>query len=126
MDRPTTFQDLPDYDRRGNLVVSWNTSNVMIRPVIAEHIVKATRAAQIEGLEVTNDGIYEVLTVEQLEAKLLAAGLAWDRLKAKYETLAENPAKVDYLWQVNNWARENGRPKIEVEEESKAKADFPF
>jgi hypothetical protein len=116
MARPTTWQDLPDHDRRGDEVARWNTYNAMGYPSIAKHLVAAAEAAVRAGLVVTNDGIYEKLSPEQLEEKLQRAQRHWDSMQEKYKVAVDFPhKKSDDMWSINNWAKQNGFPAIELD-----------
>jgi len=114
MARPTTWQDIPTHERRGDQIANWSSYNVMAHPFVAEHLVAAAKAASKLGLIVTNDGIFEPLSAEKLEANLLKAQERWDALKNKYDIATDFPTERENgdLWEINNWARENGYPTL--------------
>jgi len=112
MARPETHLDLSEADRRGDEVVRWSNYSVMGFPGVAEHVVAATKAAQRAGLIVGKDGIFEPLSAEKLESNLLRAQERWDALKEKYAVAIDFPGESGDVWEINNWARENGLPLV--------------
>lgn len=115
MARPTTWQDLSDYDRRGNEIARWASYDVMGYPSIAKHLVAAAEAAQKAGMIVTNDGIYNKLSSEQLEENLRRAQENWDSMQEKYKVAQDFPNKTDESYSINHWAKQNGFPAIKLD-----------
>lgn len=116
MARPSTWSDLPERDRRGDELARWSGYNLMEHPSVAKHLVAAAEAAQKAGMIVDRDGIYTRPTDEEIETRLLRAQEHWDKMQAKYRVAVDYSATSGDLWDINNWARENGLPLIKPAE----------
>lgn len=112
MARPVTWNDLAAHEKRGDEVARWSSYNAMGFPTVAKHLIAAAEAAQKIGLVVSNDGIFEQLSNERLENNLVQAQERWDVLEQKYRVAQDFQSPNSELWQINNWAKENGLPTI--------------
>lgn len=113
--RPTTFDDLNDYERAGHIVATVNSDFIVKHPSLGMHLLAAISEAPRLGM-VVEDGVISVpLTDAELEAKLTAAQRSWDASRDWYEAARADAAATE-SWKrhsVDRWATAEGLPAIE-------------
>ncbi len=127
MTRPTTFNDLPESDRRGYTAFTINSDMLMRLPIkVAAVLLNLAQAAdEATGLEVdegrenwrtADTGTFRVpLTEDEKEGRLRNAQRAWDNSSAQYETVTSGGKLVGYVWRwsLDKWAENEGRESID-------------
>jgi hypothetical protein len=85
MTRPSSHNDLSNYDRKGLTIANIYGGDAMLEhPTIGQHLTAALVEAQRLGLSIKGGDIMTVLTAEELDAKLATAQADWDRGEEAY------------------------------------------
>jgi len=99
--RPSSHDDLSNYDRKGSTIASIYGGDAMLEhPTVGQHLTAALAEAQRLGLSIKGGDIATILTEEELDAKLLKAQADWDRGQdayMKYQADGTFPTH-NYLW----------------------------
>ena len=116
MARPTTHDDLPDYQRAGHIVANIESEYVVKYPSLGQHLLAALAEAERLGLTVEAGVITLPKTTDELDEALTNAQRLWDNSADRYEAALADPESVEEgIWRkiINDWARENRRPEVE-------------
>lgn len=100
MTRPSSPEDLEEYNRRGHSVATIPADYITRHPSLGMHLLAALAEAERLGLQVENGEITIPLTDEELDYKVKAAQRSWDSGKELYEKyLADGEwPKYYYIW----------------------------
>lgn len=113
--RPTSHDDLPDYQRQGHLVAQIPADHITRYPSLGQHLLAALAEADHLQLVRTPDGAIRIpRTTEELDASLAGAQKNWDTSARWYEDARMDPAAVE-VWKrssVDHWAKAEGRDPI--------------
>jgi hypothetical protein len=115
MTRPTTINDLDEYEKRGDLLISWGPG--IAKAPSADALVVASRAALIaqygDRLHWAGDSVYAPPEPGVLEARLLSRQRTWDSGHEAFEKMLEDGQIPEPRWTLDNWLRIEGKPKAE-------------
>ena len=101
MTRPSSHEDLSNYEREGSAIASIHGGDAMLNhPTVAQHLMAALVEAQRVGLSVNGGTITTILTEEELAAKVAVAQERWDLGQKTYKQyLADGTFPVhNYKW----------------------------
>jgi hypothetical protein len=90
MTRPTSIEDLDDYDRKGHRVATITSTYITRYPSLGMHLLAALTEASRLGLDVDDEEITIPLTEGELAANIKRAQDSWDRGKAMYDKYLED------------------------------------
>jgi hypothetical protein len=115
MTRPTSTDDLDDYEKRGDLIISWGTG--LSKVPSADALIVAARAALIglygDRLHWAGDSIYAPPEPGVLEQRLKAKQDQWDRGHEAYQRLMETREIPEPRWALDSWLSREGKPKAD-------------
>jgi hypothetical protein len=101
MTRPTSHEDLSNYDSKGAAIANIYGGDAMLNhPTVAQHLTAALIEAQRIGLSIKNGEIRTVLTEEEFDAKLTTAQERWDLGHKTYMQYQEDGTfpKYNHYW----------------------------
>jgi len=101
MTRPSSHEDLSNYDRKGSTIASiYGGDGMLEHPTVAQHLTAALAEAQRLGLSIKGGDIATILTEDELDAKLLKAQGDWDRGAEAYRQYQEDGTfpTHNYYW----------------------------
>lgn len=90
MSRPTTHDDLDDYQRQGHTIFNWY-SDLGKYPTVEQHVVKAKIEAARLGHDVTTTEIRVPLTTKELDEKVRDIQDRYDKGLEIYAELVAGP-----------------------------------
>ena len=109
MSRPTSPDELDDYERQGHRVANIDSSYITRYPSLGMHLLAALAEAAHLGLEVKEDGeIIIPLTEEELTRKVESAQRSWDYGKKQHEEYLESGEWPTYSYLWNNYLTAEG------------------
>lgn len=85
MTRPTTYDDLDEYNRKGHVVASIPTDYITTYPSLGMHLLAALTEADRLGLARDGNDIVIPLTGGELDSKLKSAQRSWDSSTEWYQ-----------------------------------------
>jgi|GEM_PF-5605907 len=98
MTRPSSTEDLDEYDVRGHRVATIPSHYITTYPSLGMHLLGALAEAGRLGLDVEDGEITIPLTEKELATKIKSAQRTWDLGKGVYEKYLEDGQWPDSYW----------------------------
>jgi hypothetical protein len=107
--RPTTFEDLDSYTKRGETVASFRIDMFADDPDLLRSYADFLQNAQNAGFDYV-DGEIQTRVTEEVQAEKLARAQAdWDSAERQYTAWADTGVAPPYPQFVTAWAKREGR-----------------
>jgi hypothetical protein len=119
--RPTSYDNLADYQREGHLVAQITAEYAVRFPSLGQHLLAALAEAKHLGLEVEDGTIRIARTTDELDASLASEQRSWDHIRDYYLKAVDDPASITEPYRrgwVDTFATNEGLPAIEWPEVS--------
>ncbi|OZC59226.1 hypothetical protein CH276_22525 [Rhodococcus sp. 06-470-2] len=112
--RPTTFEDLDSYAKRGETVASFRIDMFADDPDLLRSYADFLQNAQNAGFDYVDGEIRTRVTEEVQAEKLAAAQTDWDSAEKQYLAWVETGVAPQYPQFVTGWAKREGLPVPEA------------
>lgn len=118
--RPTSYDDLTDWQKQGHQVAAVTPEFVVRYPSLGQHLLAALAEAEHLGMTVVDGVITIELTDDELQRKLKAEQRSWDTTRDWYHAAVADPSAID-SWKhssINAWATREGLDPIAWDDEA--------